>query len=160
MSAVDLRRMRWWDIPAVMGIEEEVFPATAWSPAQFWSELAHEDRTYVVAEEAGAAQEPPLSKYSDRIVGYGGVMTRPPTADIQTIAVHPECRGRGVARMLLSCLLETAEGTGCTEVLLEVAADNAPALALYESEGFEVIARRSSYYGPGMDALIMRRRRS
>lgn len=147
MSAVELRRMRWWDIPAVMGIEEEVFPTTAWSPAQFWSELAHGDRTYVVAEEP------------DSIVGYGGVMTRPPTADIQTIAVHSARRGRGIARLLLSHLLATAEATGCTEVLLEVAADNAPALALYESEGFEVIARRSSYYGAGLDALIMRRRR-
>lgn len=148
MSAVAVRGMRWWDIPAVMAIEEVVFPATAWSPAQFWSELAQEDRTYLVAE------------HEDRIVAYGGVMVRPPTADIQTIAVDAAHRGRGVAREILGRLLATADAHACTEVLLEVSADNVAAIALYESEGFEVIARRSSYYGPGLDALIMRRRRT
>lgn len=148
MSETVLRRMRWWDIPDVMAIEEIVFPGTAWSPAQFWSELAHEDRTYLVAEQ------------EDRVVAYGGVMVRPPTADIQTIAVDADHRGRGIARDLLTRLLVTADGSRCNEVLLEVSADNAAAIALYASEGFEVIARRASYYGPGLDALIMRRRAS
>ncbi|MEY4169204.1 MAG: hypothetical protein RLZ94_277 [Actinomycetota bacterium] len=139
--------MRWWDIPDVMAIEESVFPATAWSPAQFWSELAQGDRTYLVVDFAG------------RPVAYAGVMVRPPTADIQTIAVDADCRGRGIGRDLLGRLLRVAERSGCSEVLLEVNAEGAPAVSLYESAGFEVIARRSSYYGPGEDALIMRRRR-
>ena len=148
MSVTDVRAMRWWDIPAVMAIEEAVFPATAWTPAQFWSELAQEDRTYLVAER------------EERIVAYGGVMVRPPTADIQTIAVDPGHRGQGIARDLLGRMLVTADARECAEVLLEVSADNAAAIALYASEGFEAIARRSSYYGPGLDALIMRRRAS
>ena len=146
MSETVLRRMRWWDIPDVMAIEEVVFPDTAWTAAQFWSELAQEDRTYLVAEQ------------EDRVVAYGGVMVRPPTADIQTIAVDADHRRRGIARNLLTRLLVTADGSRCNEVLLEVSADNAAAIALYASEGFEVIARRASYYGPGLDALIMRRR--
>ena len=148
MNVTEVRAMRWWDIPAIMAIEKEVFPDTAWTAAQFWSELAHDDRTYLVVVE------------SDRVVAYGGVMVRPPTADIQTIAVDPGHRGQGIARDLLSRLLAMADGTGCSEVLLEVSADNAAAIALYASEGFEVIARRTSYYGPGLDALIMRRRSS
>lgn len=148
MSAPAARRMRWWDIPAVMAIEESVFPSTAWTPAQFWSELAHEDRVYVVVEIEG------------RVVAYGGVMLRPPTADIQTIAVDPGHRGRGIARDLLARLLTAAETGRCTEVLLEVRADNAQAIALYDAAGFTVIARRSAYYGPGEDALVMRRRGS
>lgn len=142
-----MRAMRWWDIPAVLDIEESVFPDTSWSAATFWSELAHGDRAYL------AAVTP------DRLVAYGGVMMRPPTADIQTLAVHPGYRGRGIARDLLGRLLTTADASHCTEVLLEVRADNSAAIALYESHGFEVIARRASYYGPGLDALIMRRRR-
>jgi [ribosomal protein S18]-alanine N-acetyltransferase len=148
MSATELRRMRWWDIPSVIAIEESVFPDTAWSSAQFWSELAQDDRAYLVMEQSG------------RIAAYGGVMVRPPTADIQTIAVDSDHRGRGIARDLLERLLATAEERGCSEVLLEVRADNAAAIALYESEGFAAIARRTSYYGPGLDALIMRRRRA
>jgi [ribosomal protein S18]-alanine N-acetyltransferase len=148
MSPPPSRRMRWWDIPEVMAIEEKVFPETAWSPAQFWSELGHQDRTYLVAESTGG------------IAAYGGVMVRPPIADIQTIAVSLDQRGRGLGRGLLEQLLAITEESGCSEVLLEVAADNAKAIALYESEGFQVIARRTSYYGPGLDALIMRRRRA
>lgn len=148
MSATELRRMRWWDIPSVMAIEESVFPDTAWSSAQFWSELAQDDRAYLVMEQSG------------RIAAYGGVMVHPPTADIQTIAVDSDYRGRGFARDLLERLLATADESGCSEVLLEVSADNVAAIALYESEGFAAIARRTSYYGPGLDALIMRRRRT
>ena len=148
MTASVVRAMRWWDIPAVLAIEESVFPDTAWTAAQFWSELAHDDRTYLVVTDA------------DRVVAYGGVMVRPPTADIQTIAVDPDRRGQGIARDLLTRLLATADGSTCSEVLLEVSADNVAAIALYVSEGFGVIARRTSYYGPGRDALIMRRRTS
>jgi [ribosomal protein S18]-alanine N-acetyltransferase len=148
MSPAPPRRMRWWHIPDVIAIEEAVFPETAWSPAQFWSELGQEDRAYLVTESSG------------RIAAYGGVMVRPPTADIQTIAVSPEHRGRGIARDLLGRLLEIAEESGCSEVLLEVRADNTAAITLYASEGFEAIAHRTSYYGPGLDAVIMRRRRT
>jgi ribosomal-protein-alanine N-acetyltransferase len=147
MTVHEVRRMRWWDIVDVHAIEESVFAETAWTPAQFWSELAQENRIYLVADASG------------RIAAYGGVMVRPPTADIQTIAVAPEHRGRGLARELLGHLLAAAADGDCSEVLLEVRADNASAIALYASEGFDVIARRGSYYGPGLDALIMRRRR-
>ena len=61
---------------------------------------------------------------------------------------------------MLTRLLEIAEASDCREVLLEVRADGVEAIALYRSEGFEVIARRADYYGPGEDALIMRRRPS
>lgn len=146
MTETHSRPMRWWDIADVHAIEQEVFAGTAWSPAQFWSELAQQDRTYLVCD------------VSAKIAAYGGLMVRPPTADIQTIAVAPEHRGHGLARDLLRRLLDVALAGACTEVLLEVRADNTPAIALYESEQFEVIARRTSYYGPGEDALIMRRR--
>jgi ribosomal-protein-alanine N-acetyltransferase len=141
-----IESLRWWDIDDVMVIERDVFGPTAWTPAQFWSELAQPDRTYLVARDGAD------------LVGYAGLMSRRPTADIQTIAVAPSHRRRGLARELLRRLLDVAAGCDCTEVLLEVRADGAPAIALYESEGFEVISRRQSYYGPGEDALIMRRR--
>jgi ribosomal-protein-alanine N-acetyltransferase len=143
-----IEAMRWWDIDAIMEIERDVFDATAWSPAQFWSELAQPDRTYVVV------------RHDERIVGYAGLMARRPTADVQTIAVAPAHRRRGIARAMLTRLLEIAEASDCREVLLEVRADGVEAIALYRSEGFEVIARRADYYGSGEDALIMRRRPS
>lgn len=142
----DLRPMRWWDIDAVLDIEREVFPDTAWTAGQFWSELAQSNRHYVVHDDAAG------------VCGYAGLMAVPPTADVQTIAVAPRAQGTGVGRSMLGALLERAAQSGCTEVLLEVRADNDRALAVYEKAGFESIARRSSYYAPGIDAVIMRRR--
>ncbi|MZE81775.1 ribosomal-protein-alanine N-acetyltransferase RimI, partial [Streptomyces sp. SID5475] len=47
--------MRWWDIPAVLDLEREMFPEDAWTEGMFWSELAHArgrdaSRRYLVAE--------------------------------------------------------------------------------------------------------------
>ena len=42
-----------------------------------------------------------------------------------------------------------------------MAADNAAAIALYRSAGFEPVGRRAAYYarpdGPAVDALVLRR---
>lgn len=141
-----LRPMRWWDLESVSAVEHELFAATAWSPAQFWGELAQPTRTYVVAEAEGV------------VIGYAGVYCLAPTSDVQTIAVDKSWQGRGLGREMLRELLGTARERGCAEMLLEVAADNSAAIALYESEAFEVISRRRDYYGPAADALIMRRR--
>jgi ribosomal-protein-alanine N-acetyltransferase len=138
--------MRWWDIATIMPLETDLFGSTAWSPAQFWGELAQGNRVYVVAEDEA------------EIVGYAGLLCIPPTADVQTIAVASRAQRRGVGRALLQELLTAARRAECTEVLLEVRADNASAVALYADEGFDMIARRSGYYGPGEDALVMRRR--
>ena len=44
-------------------------------------------------------------------------------------------------------------------MLLEVRADNAPALGLYGRHGFEQVSVRRRYYQPGdVDALVLRRR--
>lgn len=144
MSA-DVRPMRWWDIDAVLSIEREVFDSTAWSAGQFWGELAQRDRVYVVVDDAKG------------VVAYAGLLVRPPTADIQTIAVAARAQRRGLATTMLTHLLAEAARSDCREVLLEVRADSAGAIALYEGFGFDTISRRSSYYAPGIDALIMRR---
>ena len=63
MTPMRLRPMRWWDVEAVQALDAELFGATAWTPAAFWSELAAgPTRWYVVAEEgadsSGAAGVP------------------------------------------------------------------------------------------------------
>ena len=37
---VRLTRMRWWQLPAVMALEEELFESDSWSKRLFLSELA------------------------------------------------------------------------------------------------------------------------
>ena len=145
-TTVQLRAMRWWDLEAVMVIEADRFGPTAWSLGQFWSELARvgESRCYLVAERQG------------EIVGYAGLYAMPPDADVQTIAVASHAEGAGIGSRLLGALIDQARMQDCAQLFLEVAAGNESALALYARHGFERQALRRGYYGPGMDAILMR----
>lgn len=60
-------------------------------------------------------------------------------ADICRVFVHPEARGRGVARQLLLELIRLVQSwTGMEQLRLAVNAANEPARRLYSSLGFEV----------------------
>ena len=93
-----------------------------------------------------------------RVIGYAGLDHTGSVSDIMTVAVAPEAQGRGVGRMLLQELETRSIARGATAMMLEVRADNAAAIGLYERAGFELIRRRRRYYQPGdIDALVMRK---
>ncbi|MFI7588166.1 ribosomal protein S18-alanine N-acetyltransferase [Spongisporangium articulatum] len=144
-----LRPMRWWDVSSLLAAEQELFGATAWSAETFWGELAHpETRHYVVAEGPDG-----------ELLGYAGLLRPGPEADVQTVAVLPAAQGRGVGKALLAELVSQAAAGGANTLMLEVRADNEPAVALYTGAGFERIAVRRRYYQPGdHDAWVMRLR--
>jgi ribosomal-protein-alanine N-acetyltransferase len=81
-------------------------------------------------------------------------------AEILTVAIAPEARGRGNAKPLLRAHLDALARRGALAVHLEVEEGNAPALALYRRFGFEEIGRREGYYrkpdGSKAAALTMR----
>jgi ribosomal-protein-alanine acetyltransferase len=115
------------------------------------SELASEHTVYLVAMESEAA--------AATVVGYAGLLAplHNGDADIQTIAVAPSVRRRGLGRMLMVAALGHAVDRGDRNVFLEVRADNPSAQALYVSLGFEQIAVRPHYYQPDdVAAHIMR----
>jgi len=146
---VTLRPMRWWDVEPVQALDAELFGPTAWTPAVFWSELAAGDsRWYTVAETADGS-----------LAGYAGLLVSGSEADVQTIGVRPSSQGHGLGTLMLRALTAEAVHRGATSLLLEVRADNEPAIRLYTREGFERISLRRRYYQPGdVDAWIMRRR--
>ncbi len=82
-------------------------------------------------------------------------------AELLTLAVAPEARRRGLGQRLVGRFLYQARLRGAASAFLEVAADNAPAQALYERAGFAPAGRRRGYYagpdGRGLDALVLRR---
>ena len=138
-------RLRWWDLDHVQALERQLFSADPWTAWQFWSELARvpESRWYVVARRGR------------RVVGYAGVFLVVPEADVQTVAVAAEEQGLGTGRVLLGALIDRAQERGAAILHLEVRADNAAAIGLYEAAGFAPDGRRRDYYGRGQDALLM-----
>lgn len=144
-AGISLRDMTDADVPAVEALERRLFPIDAWPLQMFFDELSQpETRRYVVAESAG------------EIIAYAGLMCIEPIADIQTIAVVPECEGKGIGSAILTELIDEARRRKAADVLLEVRADNPRAQQLYRRFGFEQIHIRPRYYRDGTDALIMR----
>ncbi|MFP7762147.1 ribosomal protein S18-alanine N-acetyltransferase [Marisediminicola sp. LYQ85] len=145
-----LRRAGEGDLDAIMLLEESIFSTDAWSRATMRAEVANAQGYYLVAFRP----ESP-----DRVDGYSGLFAprRAPQADVNTIAVAPAARRRGLGRVLMLAMLAEARERGAHEVLLEVRADNPSAQALYRDLGFVEIAVRPRYYQPDdVDAVVMR----
>jgi ribosomal protein S18 acetylase RimI-like enzyme len=96
----------------------------------------------------------PLSGYvweeSGRIVGNASLI---PFRDhgkrvylIANVATHPDFRRRGIGRALTERAMKQSRAKNASAVWLHVREDNPGAIALYESLGFQEIARRTSWY--------------
>jgi len=81
------------------------------------------------------------------------------TGRLYAIAVRPERAGSGAGRRLAEAALDALDALGVRRVYLEVREDNAPAIGLYASLGFEPIAALPGYYGAGRSGVRMRRER-
>lgn len=129
------------DAPALAALHAAAFPpALAWGAGTFEMLLAlpgafglwREGRGLVLARMAGDE------------------------AEILTFGIVPEARRHGHGVALLREALAVARARGAGAMFLEVAAGNAPALALYGREGFAEVGRRRRYYSDGADALVLR----
>jgi len=67
-------------------------------------------------------------------------------AEILTIATRETARRQGFGRQLIDHTVEQLRDQNASELFLEVAEDNAAALALYRGAGFLPIGRRPAYY--------------
>lgn len=92
----------------------------------------------------------------DDPVGFVLLRTAADEAEILTIGIRPDVRGRGHGRRLIVAARETAVRRGASRLFLEVSECNHPALSMYRWAGFEPVGRRRHYYGVGVDALVLR----
>ena len=118
------------------------FGESAWSMDALRSQLEKADSRCTVA------------LIDDRIVGFLAFEQVMDEGSIVEIAVHPDHRRQGIAREMIESALSN---NSLKEIFLEVRESNTPAIALYESLGFEKIGVRKGYYDkPKEDAVIYR----
>ena len=140
-----LQPAREADLSRVAKLHAECFPDDAWNSAALATVLAMPgaDGRVCYGEDGK-----PCGLLLEQCLGAEG--------EILTLGVAPAWRRRGVARVLLQDLVKRARAGGARRVLLEVAADNTAALALYGSFGFARQGIRRNYYrrhnGPAVDA--------
>ncbi|AKJ13627.1 acetyltransferase [Streptomyces incarnatus] len=115
----------------------------------------HLPEDYLVAEADG------------RLAGYVRIGRPTPLASnahvlqIQGLAVAAQARGRGLGRALIRAAVEEARGRGARRLTLRVLGHNAPARALYASEGFAVEGVQPEEFlldGAYVDDVLMGRR--
>ena len=81
-------------------------------------------------------------------------------SEIISVGTYASARRSGMAHALLAQAIAEAARRGAKAMFLEVAEDNAAALALYRRCDFTPQARRKGYYerpGGTVDALVLRR---
>lgn len=74
---------------------------------------------------------------------------------INRVAVDPALRNQGLGGLLVAESLRGAQTEGGWRALLEVRADNAPAIAVYQRHGFAKGGLRKNYYHDGAAAVVM-----
>ena len=127
-------------------LHQESFANAAWSQGQIAGSLD------LPTTHTG------LAISNDGDAGFMMTQITPDHSEILTFCVSPACRRRGIAALLMQDALKTVREAGCPKLILEVAADNAPALALYQKAGFQTLGRRINYYThitPPVDALVL-----
>ncbi len=67
-------------------------------------------------------------------------------AELLTICVPPNYRGKGLSRILLQRLFDVAQDRGAATMYLEVSVENSPARCLYADLGFKIVGCRPGYY--------------
>ena len=130
-------------VAQVAALEKQCF-SDPWSENSVASELENPLSLWLIAEEDGA------------ICGYVGSQTVLDETDMMNIAVHPDCRRKGIAAALITELVSRLKARGSRVLRLEVRESNFSAIALYEALGFTQLGLRKNYYrNPKENALIL-----
>lgn len=139
-----LRALHEHDLDAVMAIELRGYPFP-WTRGIF-VDCLRAGYPALAMEDAGA------------LVGYAVLSVAADEAHLLNICIDPLVQTRGLGRRLLRAMVQRARDHHAQRIFLEVRPSNAPALALYHTEGFNEIGRRPRYYPAAVgreDALVM-----
>ncbi len=127
-----IEKMNMNHIPEIALLEKECF-SQPWSENALADELKNEGSHFLVA-------------VCDEVMGYIGVQEICGEAYITNVAVFDKYRKLGIGRALLRAAADGAKSRNCEFITLEVRESNHPAIALYESEGFEKAGIRKNFY--------------
>ncbi len=137
------RKMTPADADAVSEIEIKSF-ALPWKRDTFFEVVQRKNTVYIVGE------------FDKKIIAYAGAWLSFNEAEVMSVAVLAEFRGRGIGKKLFGELLKLCKERGANAVTLEVRPSNVAAIKIYESFGLKSVGRRPKYYiDNGEDALIM-----
>jgi len=143
-----LRPLAEADLDRLAAIEERAYRHQGWSRGIF-SDCLRVGYSGWGVEDDGT------------LAGYGFVSVAVGESHLLNLAVDPGHQGRGLGRLLLAQMLQSAREWGAECMFLEVRPSNRRARLLYARTGFTEFGRRRDYYpAPNgrEDALVLCRR--
>ncbi|WEK04233.1 MAG: GNAT family N-acetyltransferase [Candidatus Devosia phytovorans] len=144
MSDFLLRPFRWSDVPAITAIYKHYVEQTAITfdtevpgeaaMAEKFAALVKLGHPLIVAEVDGA------------VVGYAYASFYRPRAAYRftcedSIYLHPDAKGKGIGKALLTELLAQCKSFGFKQVIAVITADTANSIAIHEKFGFRHVGR-------------------
>ena len=148
----------------VAAIENQVLPDDAWRSAAVADSLQQFGAGMLLDIADDGLANTNISVLLDgltvaKVRGYCLYQAVFETAEIHRIGTAPNYLRQGVAVGLIGALQGVCRSVDAEQILLEVRADNAPAIGLYQHVGFGQIDQRAGYYktdNGAVDALILR----
>ncbi|HET9228456.1 MAG TPA: ribosomal protein S18-alanine N-acetyltransferase [Thermoanaerobaculia bacterium] len=140
--ALSIRQASAEDLPRIAWLEDAAF-ADPWPFDLLAYEFGHPRGFLLVASWDDGPS-----------VGYVAFRHGGGESEMLRLAVDPEVRRQGVARMLVESGLERLRREKVESCHLEVRMDNQGAIAFYEALGFQRSGRRKSYYRDGTNAAL------
>jgi ribosomal-protein-alanine N-acetyltransferase len=158
-----IRAMQPADLDEVLTIAAAAAEAPQWARSAYASYLAPDAACPALLRTALVAAGPAHSGARAVLAFACATLLRVPDsagaqnlAQLDSMAVHPSHRRRGLGAALLREVLSWAAQNGAGHFSLEVRASNAPAIALYQRLGLRPEGRRPGYYThPEEDALLL-----
>src|SRR3990172_7113063 len=144
LNQAAIRTATWRDLRSITELESLSFGKDSWPWLELLAALTIPGTIRLKAELNGQA------------VGFavGDRRSGNELGWVASLAVHPEHRRRGVARLLLAAC---EEALGTRRVRLTLRSSNAAAQALYRSAGYPPVDDWRQYYRDGEDGLVMER---
>jgi [ribosomal protein S18]-alanine N-acetyltransferase len=151
--AITVRKGRLADLDRLVEIENAAFQGDRLTRRSLRAHLTNSTVSLLVAEAE-------MNGFA-RVVGYALIAFRKGSnkARLYSIASDPEHRV-GAGKRLIAACEEEAVRRGAESLVLEVRADNARAIALYDERGYAKFATMSDYYEDGASALRYEKRLS
>jgi len=151
-KVLQIRRARECDVHELVILEEECFDVYYYREHRF-DETKFNDylqkKGYILL----------VAVLNSCLIGYVAGLAHTSrvqlVAFLDSIAVSPSAREKGVGRQLLRHFIEEAKQQACKKVMLEVAMANEEGILFFSRRGFRKIRNLSEFYGKGLDGVLM-----
>jgi ribosomal protein S18 acetylase RimI-like enzyme len=136
------------DLDELLRLESAGFKLDRFSKKQFQYLLSRANSTTYILEDGNIVKGAAIMLWKKS----------PSIGRLYSIVIDPAHQGQGLSTKLMDACEKGAIEMNCDRIVLEVRADNKPAIKLYEKYGFRPFRTIPGYYSDGINGLQMIKR--